>query len=198
MKKFILISILSLTTFFTYAQNRQTKLLLAEIEGQWSLDQNQNITYQHIVEIPGLPADEIYTRAYNYFIYNYGDANKVIQNEDKDAGLIVAKGIFNDISFSVKSAWHIVRIDTKEGKARILLSLTQYEISYINIITLLPEIRKSNISNEFPANTGGKNKNVMGEAFYETHLKALDALKSIENALREGNTIMELEDKHDW
>jgi len=56
--------------------------MLAEIEGQWNLD--GNVTYTRIVEAHKLSKEEIYNRALNYFVYNYGSGKSVIQTQDKD------------------------------------------------------------------------------------------------------------------
>lgn len=40
---------------FCFSQNKETKALLNSIDGQWSLDDNNNVTYQKVIEIPEFP-----------------------------------------------------------------------------------------------------------------------------------------------
>ena len=75
--------------------------MLKEIEGQWSLDDNGNVTYQRIVEVPEMKKDDIYNRVLNYFIYNYGSGKSVIQTQDKEAGLIVGKGLYEEVHVGI-------------------------------------------------------------------------------------------------
>lgn len=48
------------------------------------LDDNGNVTYTRIVEAHKLSKEEIYNRALNYFVYNYGSGKSVIQTQDKE------------------------------------------------------------------------------------------------------------------
>ena len=51
------------------------------------------LTYSEVIQVDGVPKDELYNRAKQWFTSTYGDATKVVQNEDKDAGIITGKAI---------------------------------------------------------------------------------------------------------
>ena len=73
------------------SQSKETERLLNSIQGQWSLDNNNNVTYQKVIEIPEISKDEIYKRAESYFIYNYGSGKSVIQTRIKKQVLSLQK-----------------------------------------------------------------------------------------------------------
>jgi hypothetical protein len=130
MKKYLLI----LSLFIITANYSQTaKEMLSEIEGKWELDDNGNVTILKIIEVPELKKEEIYNRVLNYFTYNYVSGKSVIQIQDKENGHIVGKGIYNDVHIGTSlittfiDVWHILRVDIKEGKVRIIITLTEYE-----------------------------------------------------------------------
>jgi len=133
MKKITSLAIIILIATFSFGQNAKTKSMLNEIEGQWSLDDNGNVTYTRVVEAGDLSKDEIYNRVLNYFVYNYGSGKSVIQTQDKDLGRVVGKGLYDDVHVGISlvttyiDCWHIARVDIKEGRARIILTLTEYE-----------------------------------------------------------------------
>jgi hypothetical protein len=169
--------------------------MLKEIEGQWSLDDNGNVTYQRIVEVPEMKKDDIYSRVLNYFVYNYGSGKSVIQTQDKENGQIIGKGLYEDLhTFSngfgwiILSTWHIVRVDVKDGKARIILTLTEYSEDFKGSVS------SHLVREEYPVNNDGNRKNITGKSFYKSHLKAIASLNSIEKAIKEGNTSKKLED----
>lgn len=202
MRKITLLIILTITFNFSYGQNKETKKMLAEIEGQWQLDDNGNVTYSRILETPEISVEEIYNRALNYFVYNYGSGKSVIQTQDKELGRIVAKGIYKDVHIGISiittyvDCWHIARVDVKEGKARIILTLTEFERKIVGGNTP-PDYSSFAVEKSYPINPDGVQKTVMGKAFYKSHLSAIASLDAIEKSIKEGNTSKELE-KDKW
>ena len=203
MKRKILFALIILISIGSYSQSKKTKNLLKEIEREWKLDDNKNLTYQRIVEAENLTKDEIFSRALNFFIYNYGSGKSVIQTQDKNQGRLMAKGLFNVHKGKTFTAvldiatWHIIRVDVKEGRARILLTLSEYEIDDISSNKPSSVPNTENIINYYPINPEGKNKNLMGVAFYKTHKKAISTLDEIEKSILEGSTSKDLE-SNDW
>lgn len=179
-------------TQLSFGQNAKTKHLLNEIKGQWSLDDNGNVTYVRIIKVPNLSKDQIYSRALNYFVYHYGSGKSVIQTQDKEIGCIVAKGLF-DVRAVVGlhiSCWHIVRVDVKKGKARIILTLTKYEEELSDGHNILIKVAEN-----YPVNPKGNSKTFMGKNFYACHKKALLILDEIEKVIKNGNTSKSIENK---
>jgi len=182
-------------------QKKSIKDMLTEIDGKWKLDENNNVTYTRIVDAEGLSKEEIFTRVTNYFTYNYGSGKSVIQTQDKEAGLIVGKGIYGiqtESSFSTSrlDTWHILRVDVKDGKARIILSLTEYE-RMSRAGNTIPTAFTSRISHEYPINKNGSSKREMTEAFYKSHNRAVKTLDALEKAIKEGTTSKLLENE-EW
>lgn len=116
-----------------------------ENEIKVNIDENNNLIFSKVVDNLKMTKDEIYVKAFSYFAYNYKDAKSVIQQQDKEAGVIIGKGFFKDFSMYKKSrdigmgltfttydtycATHILRIDIKDGRARIILTVDNYEIN---------------------------------------------------------------------
>ena len=203
MKKIAILLMLTLVTSVTYGQNKKTKKMLAEIEGQWSLDDNGNFSYTRIVEVPEIKSkDEIYNRALNYFVYNYGSGKSVIQTQDKELGRIIGKGLYKNVHIGISlittyvDCWHIVRVDIKDGRARIILTLTEYDKKIVGGNTP-PSYSSLKVKQSFPINPKGNQKTVMGKAFYKSHLSAIATLDALEKSIKEGNTSKELE-KDTW
>ena len=203
MKKIMIVFLVTLVTSATYSQSRKTKKMLTEIEGKWNLDENGNVSYTRIIEVPEIKSkDEIYNRALNYFVYNYGSGKSVIQTQDKELGRIVGKGIYKNVHIGMSlittyvNCWHIVRVDIKDGRARIILTLTEYDkrISGGNTPDVLSSFK---VEQSFPINEKGNQKTVMGKAFYKSHLSAIATLDAIEKSIKDGNTSKALE-KDKW
>lgn len=183
------------------AQNRVVRDLLESIEGQWQVDDNGNVTYERVIELPELSKPELFNRGLNYFTYSYTSGKSVIQTEDKELGRIVGKGIYDNVHVGVTvvanvfDCYHIARLDVREGRARILLSLTQYE--WTSSSTNPPTVGLTDVSSSFPVIPDGRLKNQYGKAFYKSHQRAMATLDAIEKALREGNTSTKFEND-DW
>lgn len=87
-----------------------------------------------IDNIPGTK-DEIYTNVKSYFARAYVDANSVIQTDDKEQGIIIGKGLYPKVYVlkllgvvnTYLDCYHILRVDVKEGKVRIICSANMWE-----------------------------------------------------------------------
>lgn len=126
MKKFVfLVALLALSTQ-GYSQN-------------YKIDNGAVVVTKVVENIPGT-AQEIYIRAKNYFVRSYGDSNSVLQTDDKENGIIIGKGIYANLAYHTMGmhsfkAYHILRVDIKDGRARIICSadeMISYSLSYGN------------------------------------------------------------------
>lgn len=200
MKKTILLFCLALLSIASIAQTATE--MLAEIEGKWQLDDNGNVTFVRIIEVPDINKETAFNRALNYFTYNYVSGKSVIQTNDKDNGLLVGKGIYDNVHIgyslitTIVDAWHILRVDVKEGKLRVLVTLTEYEKRMEGGSTP-PSYSTTKVSSEYPINPKGWQKTVMSKAFYKTFKKAMNTLDGMEKAVREGSTSKAIENA-DW
>lgn len=181
---------------FSFAQSNEE--MMKEIEGQWKLDDNGNVTYSRIIEALDLKKDEIFSRAINYFTYAYGSGKSVIQTQDKEAGTIVGKGFYDNVHIGLSlvttyvDAWHILRVDVKDGRARAIITLTDYDKRIVGGSTP-PSNVSMRIAQEYPINPKGGQKTVMTKAFIKAHKKAIASLDAIEKSLKEGTTSKALE-----
>lgn len=83
-------------------------------------------------EFTGVKKEELFKRAESFFVYKYNDANSVIQSKDKESGIIIGKGFFENIDthniftcLHTYSVQHILRVDIKDEKIRIILTLNK-------------------------------------------------------------------------
>ena len=93
---------------------------------------------------------------------------------------------------------YIIRVDVKEGRARILLTLTSYDIETGTTEDESgPSVGNVKISQTYPANEMGRNKTMMGKAFYYTHIRAQATIDRLSKAMEEGNVRPSLQHS-DW
>lgn len=91
-------------------------------------------------------------------------------------------------------AWHILRVDVKDGRARIIVTLTEYEKKIVGGNTP-PTYLSMKVAQEYPINPKGGQKTVMTKAFYKSFKKANESLDAVEKAIKEGNTSKAIENK---
>lgn len=120
---------------FGQLSNKQQKLvdkyaldsanrIFPQIDGQ--------IIYTGIVQVDSAKKDELFNRAKAWFVTQYKSANDVIQMEDKEAGILMGKGLFVELynfGFLVGpvsvNVYHTVKVYVKDGKYK-------YEITDLN------------------------------------------------------------------
>ena len=197
MKNLLVFTIL----FFALNVNAQNyKQLLNQIEDKWTLEDNGSVSYMTIIECDSMSKEEIYDKVRSYFTYNYGHANAVVQIDNPDAGLIVGKGIFPEvftqmnIMITTTDVSHVLRVDIKNGKVRVIITLQEY-ITEIIAADGDSSSSKMWLSQAYPVNISGSRKNYYGKLFYKAYLRSQDTFKDIEKAIMEGNTSF---DNSDW
>lgn len=188
--------------FVCNAQTAKTSDQLDQIKGLYEVDNSGNISYVAILEDLSLTEKEIYDRALSYFITKYGDANSVIQEKNEAEGRIIGKGIYpnvhtgNGLIARVFSVVHVLRIDIKEGRCRVIVSLTNYDVkSYDGYGNVYPS--QYPITNTYPFNPKGAEKNFHGQAFAKAHQRVEKEIKELEISIREG-VISNSVTKDDW
>jgi hypothetical protein len=161
-----------------------------EIIGQLQPDENGYITYQKVVDGLNLTKTELYNRAMDYFVHNYGDVNSYIENRDVVNGIIIGKGVFKKVHVFnevlqniIIDTWHVLEVEVKDGRARITITLTNYD-EIVRGGELPGNHYLYPISTQYPFNPNSYQKVLYEQAFYKSHLKALETIDSVERALK--------------
>ena len=99
-----------------------------------SLDKNQSLTYQQVIEAPGKTRDQLYV-ALNYWATATFKDKQAITLNDKEAGCIIISstipsivnhtGTINKYSVSITP---VIRLDIKEGRVRVTYTVQSYDI----------------------------------------------------------------------
>lgn len=99
-----------------------------------SLDKNQSLTYQQVIEVPGKTREQLYV-ALNYWATATFNDKQAITLNDKEAGCIIITstipsivthtGTMNKYSVSITP---IIRLDIKEGRIRVTYTVQNYDI----------------------------------------------------------------------
>lgn len=198
---FLLLSLFCCASFcFTQSKEQLQKLKNYEESGYFAID-NGNIVVSKVIDSIGADKNEIYLRVKNYFTRAYGDANSVIQTDEKASGLIIGKGLYGNVythdyglSGSIKyNAYHILRVDIKDGRVRIICSVSSMEakgdISYKYDIVAYSPFTDKRIFGAYVYN-----KKHQVDAFFNLVEKMHTSIDSIEKSLKEGMLKSENED----
>lgn len=164
-----------------------------EVDGVCVIDENDNVSYQRVIEAPGLSKNDIFTLLRNYFTYHYVDSQSVLKVQDKENGILLAHGIYTELrgsnhNGSATNAWHIIRVDVKDGKARVIITLTDYELPSSVIFGIVDKVSKT-----CPISPTFNNKKWWARTFYRAHTRVLKSFAEIENTLKETNTSTKIE-----
>lgn len=203
MKKLLLLLIFSIS-LNSYSQSKK---LIEQFElysntGKFELD-DKNIVVSKVIENVDGGKDDIYIKVKSFFSHNYNDANSVIQTDDKEGGVIIAKGSFPKLKVwtdlvgntNVLSAYHILRVDIKDGRVRVICSADQWESVITGSKYKNADVKKGYIVNYTPFT---KERFVDKGKQTEAFLKMIDnmhkVIDNLEKSLFEGNVKKENED----
>ncbi len=205
MKKFILTVLAVLCSAF-YAQSQNKEQAIDKFERytqakMYTVDNGDIVVSKVLENLPGTK-DEIYARAKTFLARNYGSAKAVIQTDDKENGLIIIKGVYDELMRYQMNLWtvkapHTIRIDIKDGRARMICNveeMTPYSTSENDglytyyIVNCYPFTEKKNASLA--------SKKLLAEAFIALIDRMHGSVYKIDEALREGG-MLDVE-KEDW
>lgn len=184
-------------TLFLSAQTEQQKADIEIYKPLYKVDDGSVIFTKVFEGIEG-NKDEIYTKVLNYFAVAYKSANDVIQQKDKDAGVIIGKGIFEvyrsgGLVSSTYDCYHTIRIDIKDGRVRVALSVNNYELK---MVTSKGTDRYTYaIVDNYPISEGTKlNRKNYADVFIGLCATTVNTFAAIEKSLKESSTFAPSDD----
>ena len=106
----------------------------ANIASNITLDKNESITYQEVIEAPGKTKEQLYVTINYWATATFKDKQAITLN-DKEAGCIIISSTMQNIAehigtvnkYSV-SITPIIRIDIKEAKVRVTYTVQNYDV----------------------------------------------------------------------
>ena len=106
----------------------------ANLAKDLTLDKNESLTYQQVIEAPGKTKQQLYV-AMNYWATATFKDNQAITLNDKEAGCIIISSTLKNIvqhmgtlnKYSV-SITPVIRIDIKEGRIRVTYTVQTYDV----------------------------------------------------------------------
>ena len=137
MKKILLFLFLPLMS--VQAQTPEIVELLKTIDKVYDIDDNRDVYVQKVIQLDSnLTKEQLYYMVKEYITTAYNNANAVTQIDSKEQGLIVCKGLYTDIycteiaigSAGRYTATHIMKIDIKDGRIRVTITVTNINEYY--------------------------------------------------------------------
>jgi len=179
-----------------------------------TLDKNQSLTYQEVIEVPGKSRNQLYV-ALNYWATATFKDKQAITLNDKEAGCIIISSTIPNIvehtgtlnSYSV-SVTPLIRLDIKDGRVRVTYTVQNYDIladtscgwlSFDNSHTNGDAKRKKDdktnahlydeqweIAKHYPFVQNDAQKRTCAKALVMTHAYSNAVLDKVEEALKNG------------
>lgn len=212
MKNFLFTILLTICVTCSYAQGgnedrmtvKEMLQAMKEMDAEFNTDDNGNVTLMQIVDVPNMTKDEIYQRALDYLTYNYMSGKDVVQTKDKEAGIVVGKGIYPNVHRGTSilttdfNTHHILRVDCKDGRYRAIITLISYETTTTGTVSDIgKDVDIIFIKDQYPINPKGRNKTIMTKALYKSQLRAMTTFERLEKTIRDGATSGDIENS-DW
>ena len=106
----------------------------ANLASGLTLDKNESLTYQQVIEAPGKSKNQLYI-ALNYWVTATFKDKQAITLNDKEAGCIIISSTIDGIADHtgtlfryVVSITPVIKLDIKDGKVRITYTVQNYDI----------------------------------------------------------------------
>jgi len=185
---------------FCYGQNKEQKELINNWKesGYFKID-GENIVVSRVIDSISGTKDDIYIKVKNYFVRAYNNANSVLQTDDKQAGTVIGKGLYDLMvcNFMLTTcnykAYHILRVDIKDGKVRVICSASDIDVDQKGS----NGISKSSYTLLDYAPIGDKrllDKGKQTEAFIKLVGRMNSSIDALEKSLKEGSLKVENEE----
>lgn len=106
----------------------------ANLAGSLTLDKNESLTYQQVIEVPGKTKQQLYV-ALNYWVTATFKDNHAITLNDKEDGVIIISSTIQDIAEHIGtlskyavSITPVIRIDIKDERIRVTYTVQSYDV----------------------------------------------------------------------
>ena len=106
----------------------------ANLASTLTLDKNESLTYQQVIEAPGKTKQQLYV-ALNYWVTAIFKDKQAITLNDKDAGCIIVSSTIDAIADHtgtlnryIVNITPVIRLDIKDGKVRVTYTVQNYDI----------------------------------------------------------------------
>lgn len=209
MKKVLLIITMSLLCIISFAQENENKN-----SNEYVLEKDGSVSFSKIIESKdGKSKEELFSIIENYFTYNYNDGKSVIQSENKEQCYIIGKGVYGSYYKETKKGFywrnmvfstpHIIRIDCKDGRVRVIVTVSQYDVRESNYMDSSKDVSDFNtqITSTYPfvpavkANKVSQEEGIYESAFLSLKIQVFTQFMAIEDAINSGNSVL---DNQDW
>lgn len=205
MKKLIVVLyILFITVISCSAQSKELKQKVAEYaSNKMYIIDGDNIVVSSVLENIEGDKNDIYIKTKNFLSRYYIDSKSAIQTDDKEAGIIIVNGIYANLRTWVDfmagqntlSANHIIRIDIKDGRVRVLCSVNNWSCHYVPSRGIPSDVMAGILLYAPITDKRLVDKGKQTEAFINLIDKMHESIDSLEKSLREG--VLKDENK-DW
>lgn len=173
MKKILLLIFVCLFSLNGVAQKKKHLEMKAKVDSmcvvlrQHYAETETGIEFSRVIQAPDYNnKEELYNKCMELMATAYKDAKEVIQNKDKDSGLIFGKGIFvEDIYGSLfgnvvgyRECKHTIKVEVRDGRFKVTINVEririvdQYSDATYPIKSFYPfwkECKLKNIDNSF-------------------------------------------------
>lgn len=177
-------------------KDKEAALAIKEL---YELDKNNAITRVLVVDSIPKTKEQIYIDVNNWFVHSFQSGKSVIQLNDKEAGVIIAKGFVSNMGSTLSfashadiSAWVIIRVDMRDSKMRITTTVQSYEMQKgMGVLGALTGAVQTYHQELIPTECfpfANKNKKEGAKAFVKSHLYSLIIIEKLKDAVLNGLT----------
>ncbi|MDD6357856.1 MAG: DUF4468 domain-containing protein [Bacteroidales bacterium] len=176
----------------------------SNIGSKVELDKNNAITFVQVIDCGNQTKNQLYVILNYWFTstFNQGDGN-AIQLNDKEAGVIIARGFINDIAGHLGGGLNaynvsiqpVIKVDIRDGKVRVTYTVPYYVVEIMNgggltgvLLGTSVDSRKENwlLDQTYPFNEKDKHKKVSAKSLVMTNAFSNVVLDKIEEAVKNG------------
>lgn len=174
----------------------------SNLVNQLQLDKNNALTYTQVIDAHGKTKEQLYIILNYWFSNTFGSGKSVIQLNDKDAGVIIAKGEvdavarqFGGISTYTVNIYPIIKTDIKDNRVRITYTVPFYDIDKLaggGFLAAMNGSRRSlvheiwPIEKCFPFSENDRHKKTSAKALIMSHTYSNVIMDKIEEAVKNG------------
>lgn len=182
-------SILKNSPFRNTFNSNNVEKSICELSDVWKIDGN-GVSFVITVDSLSLSASEILAYSTEYFEEAYRPSKYEIETVNKEKLFVIGKGEFNNFesyaafpnqySFNCE---HKLRVDAKEGRARLCFTVFEYDVLRINGNN--NERKKINVMDVYPANPNeDSSRKMYGKVFLTMAKFAMGTLLDLQETLK--------------
>lgn len=123
-----------------HQENLEKVQVVIDSLSQYYTITDEGLLFSRVIQAPEYNKDALFVKILEIFSSIYNNAKVVIQAQDKEEGVIIGKGDFENIGYDnisggrhITTVHHMIKVEVRESRFKVSITLTDANLAYYDM-----------------------------------------------------------------